>query len=951
MNIKEKIDIIDKMLRENKASHTALMNIVNDKVAMNYFVDRVDDPDWISIFKKEGCFNKTEDWVVGLLSKFATDSPKDVSDIIVSLPYTENEWHHRDFVEAAIKMSVEYAVKIAKKEIEWIETRESIFHIDPRKYGSLINKLCHDGEANTALELTKSLLEISKEKLKGDFVLVKLKTKIETWSYDQLVKMVVPDLTKYSQFDALELFSKHLDNALINSRESADKNKPCDYSNMWREKILSSSRMPSDDIKNSLVTAVRDSAIIICEANKNNSNKISEVIKKIEDYNWDVFKRISLYLLDKFSDVAADLIVQRLTKKEYFEELGVYNEFYQLWKIHFNLLNPDQKENILNWITKYEIEPGLNEDKKQSELFLKNFQRDWFEAISDKLPSKYKEHYDALIKEIGHSEHPGSRAPVHRTMSGPNSPKSIPELSEMKIEQLIECLKEWKPKPSGEFMSPSPEGLGRNLTGVIEENSSCYAKNALEFKKLDEPTYIKSILRGFLNACNNQKIFDWDQVLELCRWIVIDDPKYSDRNKELLREYEQDPDWNYTYSTIARFLEAGFSQKDTQIPNEYRKLAWVILDGLFGKRYKLPKEEFNPDNDYIHESYNKFEGQLFHTLIQYALWVRRELELNDSSEENRKKLQVEGFNNFPEVIEKLNDYLDNTDNYNGIIHSVLGQRFAWLLMLDKSVTVNAKGKIFSDDQFGETAWRGYLEFSAPYDSVFELIKNNYKNAVKKLGTPYFKNENDRIPTYIENLAEHIIQYYWRGLISLNDEIVKDFFKQSPLELRGYALNFIGRVLKSEKDKIPDEVMDRFIKLWERRFSEIKDLPGGEKTPELKAFIYWFRSGKFEMKWAFERLNEVLENLNKGEDGVDSMFMEYLAHLSEEYPQECIKILHKIVEKNLWRAYMFFEEDIPETIIKNALEHDSSEATKKIVREVITRFLENGYFKLRELWPE
>ena len=140
----------------------------------SYFFNHLQNPQWISPLKKKGVFKNPPQAIhdssegtvsfpawpeSSYLARMAQHEPKVVLEIANSIE-TENPRIHRDFVEAALQMPPEEAVKLVAKVKTWIESPYSSFALLPDKVGALIVHLAKGGRVKEALELARSLLAV-----------------------------------------------------------------------------------------------------------------------------------------------------------------------------------------------------------------------------------------------------------------------------------------------------------------------------------------------------------------------------------------------------------------------------------------------------------------------------------------------------------------------------------------------------------------------------------------------------------------------------------------------------------------------------------------------------------------------------------------------------------------------------------------------------------------------
>ena len=103
-----------------------VLRSIKRRADYDYFFDKIGSPDWIVPLRDNGLFSsppsveidgdylKHPGWPESkYLSRMVEQAPEQVVETILLVPDTDNERVHEDFVEAAIKMQPDDAVKIA----------------------------------------------------------------------------------------------------------------------------------------------------------------------------------------------------------------------------------------------------------------------------------------------------------------------------------------------------------------------------------------------------------------------------------------------------------------------------------------------------------------------------------------------------------------------------------------------------------------------------------------------------------------------------------------------------------------------------------------------------------------------------------------------------------------------------------------------------------------------
>jgi hypothetical protein len=112
-----------------------------------------------------------------------------------------------------------------------------------------------------------------------------------------------------------------------------------------------------------------------------------------------------------------------------------------------------------------------------------------------------------------------------------------------------------------------------------------------------------------------------------------------------------------------------------------------------------------------------------------------------------------------------------------------------------------------------------------------------------------------------------------------------------------------------------------------------------------AFGWWFACGKFDQRWALDRLQESLKL--SGWTEPDHLVAEHLAAIVVEFPKDVVVCLSMLVDgdKNRWGISSWHEHAT--TILKSALESADEDARKES-GNIINRLCARGFHQFRSL---
>lgn len=818
----------------------------------------------------------------------------------------------------------------------------------------LIEKLASEGSEQSFV-LAKALLEImpdpdvdAKGKKEGEIFRPSLEpqSRLDDWQYTQFLENIYPKLLALNVNKALELVCDPLqDFASFSYPEHVTNGTYDDISQVWRPAIEDHSQNHRhSDIENSLVDVVRDTAIKIV---KDSPDSLPTLVKMLEDRRWLVFRRVALFVLSVYPELQLDMVAERLTNEELFIDGSFRHEYALLAGKVFGLLPPEKQAIIFGWIEKAEpIKAAIERDRKNGEvspdrekILIDVWQRDKLSLISQHLTGSWKELYEKLLSQYGEPEHPDFSS-YSTSWSGPTSVKNAKELIESGAEKMLSFLKAWEPKKSRFDFGPSREGLGREIAEAVKLDPCFFEPLAEQFKELD-PTYVRSYLDGFFNLAQNNVNFAWDNVLSLSEWVVSQNREIPDRTGGVM---DQDPDWGWARRTVGSLISRGLNSNAISL--ESRERVWKIIERLTDDPHPTSEEEKSREDDRSDDAYshsiNTVRGVGIGAVVEYALWLYRIIEKTDGKE----KLK-EGFELMPEVRAMLEKHLDPKVGSSVATRAVYGRFLPWLLLIDKVWVQKNATAIFPPGEFERpyyrAAWEGYILYCNPYDDVLAVFRNQYKEAVDNIG----KLKKNRRADQDEVLSQHIVSFYWRGKLTLKDDLIQKFWELANPDLRQHALDFIGRSLISDEVALPQDVLLRLKELWDSRM-QLASASVDQKTyaDEMAAFSLWFASGKFDEKWSAEQYLRALA-IGNPRTRSDHYIAKRLLQTVKNFPVEAIGILEKLVLTGGHSWIIFGNKDEVTSVIQSALSSGNKQA-EKAAKDLVGRLVANGHLEFRDL---
>jgi len=237
--------------------------------------------------------------------------------------------------------------------------------------------------------------------------------------------------------------------------------------------------------------------------------------------------------------------------------------------------------------------------------------------------------------------------------------------------------------------------------------------------------------------------------------------------------------------------------------------------------------------------------------------------------------------------------------------------------------------------------------------VFDLVKREYERAVTRVAQA---NPDRKHPMLgLDRFAQHLIIFYLRGRLALDDPLLELFYREASSELRASALRFAGRSFYSLDDRVvhayenpAPEVIERAIALWAARLeAATQDDDVAVYREEISEFGWWFMSPTFDVDWALTQLQLALRFAGFVEFA--HMVVKRLAEIVDIRPVPVLTALQLLISSDS-QGFLTLGWDSVTDILRSAL--SSSEIGVRQQAETLTHELgARGYRDFRGLLRE
>lgn len=910
-----------------------------------YFFERLQSPAWIEPLAKEKLFSEPYSavqrgdafsfpvWVPGqYLARMAAipEAQAKVLEILKLLPASNNPRVYEVVADAADALPAGMAAQLVPQLLRGVKLPFQL--ILPEKVGAVIVHLAEAGLAREALRLTKALLAIeatpapaenSEDELDLRLVRREATGRIDDWHYGQVLGQVLKSLIRASGLEGFHLLCDLLEQAVAAGRKEAGRG-PDDYSYVWRTSV-EHSEARRENIRDDLVSGVRDAARQIVEASP---QQLREIVERLQARPTRIFHRIALYLLLQHGEGDIALVRDALRNPADWEDIGLHPEYELLLSRFFDRLAPETQGRYLDWIDQGPDQARYisfrkqmdGQDPQEAEVNLHRdvWIRDHLGVLAVHLPPPEKERLTRL-ERIGPAREVG-RSLYHISVGwrGEHSPLTEAETLSLDWPSLIAKVRDWTPPPQTDFEGPSLEGLAGSVRQRVSSNPREAVQHLAQVLEV-APQYISAILEAFRDVIKQKEVLEWEPLLAFLRRIVDQAHTSTDQIDR----------WRWVSKCAASLIDDSFEAGPASIPFEFRETVWGILERLAENPDPTPEHEdrYGGSNmDPATLSLNTVRGETFHAVVRYGLWWRRHLESLPDGAEHLKR----GFESLPEMRALLDRHLDQTIDPSLAVRAVYGQWFPWLVVIDPAWAADHTNDIFPEA--GErapwfwAAWGTYIVFCNPFTNVLPILRPVYARAIvaTRDGMASKVGMGER-PS--EHLADHLMAYYWRGELTLEaDDLVATFFEIADPELRGHALEWVGRILAQLEEAPSDRVKERLTALWEWRMSQE---PIAAK--ELQAFGWWFGSGQMEQAWSLQELGKLLSLAVLPEP--DHMVAERLAAIAQAYPVQAVRSLDRMIDLATegWAIHGWLES--ARTVLEVGLKSADDEAKERAERVI------------------
>ena len=516
------------------------------------------------------------------------------------------------------------------------------------------------------------------------------------------------------------------------------------------------------------------------------------------------------------------------------------------------------------------------------------------------------EKYDRLCAEdtenSGIMPKSGAVAPVR--------PLTIRELSKMSNAEIADYLNNYQETVIIGMPILAGRGLADTLAEYVETEPQRFTDNLLPFQSVRN-LYQSSLLRGFLNAWKDKKIFDWAALLGFIRSILVSEYFWNE-------QYEAGFNYrNWVLSTAADLITEGTKDDTHAFDTQLLPLAEEILLILVDKAQQSVSTLDNLPTDVL----NSDRGRVFSAMVDYALRFAR---TNESEYTDCR---------WPYLIRAdFTKRLDRSVEPSLEFSYTLGFHLPYLSYLDEEWVRLNINRIFpqQDEDHWQAAFSGYLLHLGVREEFYLLLKahGHYRKA---LNTHFADTE------VLDGLVRHICTGWIEDSETLDDKasLIYQLIHSGNPNLLAGMVYFFARRADSLSDKVKVKVIPAWRALFEVLFQHSDEAKYQEVLSPLSQWIGLIDEIDDEvLAWIKVSIN-YLEKIPGYALTLSNVIKALQKHVLIT-PEEVGKIYLEIPESELWFLEQTQKNEVEETV--RTLYKKGHNATAE---EICERFAKSG----------
>lgn len=861
---------------------------VKKEIDRQYFFSKLKNPLWVEPLRERDYFSCPPSakylpdgyvqypyWPeLTYLETIAEEVPDQVTDIILSMPETDNPRVYSDILGIALVLDGNNSGRLLPKITQYIELENPFM---AHRFPDLIKYWVERGNISEALAITKLLLpfrrdprsrfkrQLHQKKSNSIETVLEPTPRFDQWDYQQILENGVYFIADYAPYDLAVILIDLVADMIVLGMHSEDIENGAtqDYSEIWSPK-LDESDPDYQDVKASLVQTLTHACEKVFEIEPKFISELDEMLRK---YHWLVFKRLRQHLYaSNPTGQTLPWIREEILEHDGYHKWEYQYEFQLLIRKaseHFGseLLSPAEIKDIVKVIicgpSKDDFREWMGEQFSEDafqkrQQYFHYMQLRPFVSLLNESQQQYLTELEAKMQtETITDDSYSSHGKATGGIVSYESPKSYEVLQNFEDEELLTYLNDWDDERREQdnwlvhiTISALAEVFGSLFKDQIIPNESRHIFWLDNCDRVARPIYISAMLKAMHEHIKDRNLESLPRWLDFCTWVLAHTDKMGDEGEQKpTEESSETPYWGNSHRAVIDFIDVCV-QKDTEVPINMRDGIAALLHTVccqFDWRLDGDHPVILNHDDPIAEAINNNRSRALKSLIDFSFWVRRKLpedRLSEMSDILLKRIAPDS--EFQMTRPEL---------------ALIGMRFGDICKLNLDWATEHRELFFrqEDKAVWSAAFNSYIRFNRPNTMTFGVLQHEFEFAIENL--KMLVSENSARNDQINSLGYQLFTYYLWELYPLTGEgsLLERFYNKTEdkPKLWGQLFNTIGRTLRNTGGQIDEKLTARIIDFFNWRYQVAN-------PNELCEFAFWMEAEGLDAEWRLQSYSRILD---------------------------------------------------------------------------------------------
>lgn len=936
-----------------------------------YFFKTAETPVWLSILSEKGYFRSPPSvkisqsgqiivpywWPIFYLHRMSSKEPDQVVDILLAMGRTKNPRILLEITSMAAEMEdLRLSLRLKPLVKEFLKTPGDWGQAKP-----LVSLLTAWGSSQedglkAACEVLQMIAAFQPDP-ESD-VKIKLRTenpqnwrtslkpspRFDPWDYQEILEKGVRTLAEKAPYQVARILLDATANMIPLELHPDDQERldGDDCADIWCPRLGE----PDPNDPDSREVLVQTLTYACEQVYTRSPESIESLDKALRVPQWKVFRRLQRHLYAKFpSQQTLPWIRDEIFAHPDYSDREFTFEFQ--WMVRSacetlgqDVLNTEEFKQITDAImagpSKEEYRAFMAEryteaawTQRQRYFHLKQLQ-----PFSPLLTGELKTYFETLVAErVDDPITDESYSPRRISRAGMvqyQSPKSQEELGAMPDEDLLAFLNDWDDQRRDSkdwFIAINIHALAKAFQALFQETIlPDESRLAFWLDRKDEiarPVYALAMLESMKAELKTKRFDRLDRWITFCEWVLThEDAEESEGQPRTSEESKERPNWAGVRRGMVDLIDVCL-EKEVNAPLSAREGLARLLQRVCTQRdawLDQGKTILVHEDDPVTEAINRTRGRGLEALFKFAFWVRRYDEAAS----------------IPELSDILEARLAQAEELpiTRPEYAILGMHFSDLCLLDASLAIAWRPRLFPQDQAGNwwASFVGYIRWNYPYLKTYEIIGSQFPYALANLGE--MMRQGDKGKDTIDRFGQHLYSYFLWEVHELTGEnsLLEEFYRQTDADHSYWARLFthVGSGYAKSDNNLEQNLVERGQAFAAWRV-EVGD------PVELNDFRSWLEADCLPLAWRLETYNKILDVRGGKPRRLHLEIRALRKMLPEQLPliMDCfLKITQSLTED----SQMYISETEASPILKAGLESPDESICKKaeLARENLLR---------------